>query len=82
MLGCANFGQPTLRMLPLLLLLLLLLLWLLLLLLTPVLVCQLLLLLLLLTPILVCGFVANGMQWLLNIPEMLMVNCKRSKYLA
>ena len=34
----------------------------------------LLLLLLLLTPVVVCGSVASGMQCLLNIPKMLMVN--------
>ena len=54
-LGCANFGQPTLVLLLLLLPLLLLVL------LTPVLVCLLLLLLLLSTPMVVCGFVASGM---------------------
>ena len=58
----------------LLLLLLLLMLLLLLLLLTPVLVCLLLLLLLLLTSVVVCGSVASGMQCLLNIPKMPMVN--------
>ena len=68
MLGCANSRRPTLLLwlLPTLLLLRLLL--------TPVLVCLLLLLLLLLTPVVVCGFVASGMQCLLNIPQMLMVN--------
>ena len=45
-------------------------------------VCLLLLLLLLLTPVLVCRFVASGMQCLLNIPKMLMVNCKMTKNLA
>ena len=42
----------------------------------------LLLLLLLLTPVMVCGFVASGMQCLLNIRKMLMVNCKMTKTLA
>ena len=67
-LGCANFGRPTLLLLLLLLPLLLLLL------LTPVLVCLLLLLLLLFTPVVVCGSVASRMQCLLNIPKMPMVN--------
>ena len=51
-------------------------------LLTPVLVCLLLLLLLLLTPVVVCGSGASGMQCLLNIPKMPMVNFEMTKHFA
>ena len=67
-LGYSNCGRPTLLLLLFSLLLLLLLL------LKPILVCIPLLLLLLLTPAVVCEFVTSGMQCLLNIPKMPMVN--------